>query len=108
MNSLGTPVRRSAWEIVGIVLAVGFLLVVHLACAYGMMLAFVVPAMDPLDPDVADAAQMIAVVCLLLSLVSWLVTRGCVKLGWLRRWWYVFPGLFAAGSVVRLLLSAFL
>lgn len=91
------PGRRVATAVCAVVLLLG-----HVVTGYAVLLAVLLEPAGPWDRDAVTGAVAASWVALFLCAVTALMTWGCVKARWLRRWWFVLPAALAAVALLRL------
>ncbi|MFP8963128.1 hypothetical protein ACLIYP_21630 [Streptomyces nanhaiensis] len=90
----------------GTVVGAVLLLLAHTVTGYLVFLAYMAGTANPWEPDAAAHSGIAAGLALPIIGVSALLTRGLVKAGRLRRWWYAFPVLLGLAALLRLTVLA--
>ncbi|MFD1829086.1 hypothetical protein ACFSJS_05345 [Streptomyces desertarenae] len=90
----------------GTVAGAVLLLPAHAVAGYLLFLAYMSGTANPWEPDAAAHSGIAAGLVLPVTGVSALLTRGFVRAGHLRRWWYVFPVLLGLAALLRLTVLA--
>ncbi|MGK5446057.1 hypothetical protein [Streptomyces radiopugnans] len=86
--------------------AVLLLVPAHAVAGYLVFLAYMAGTANPWEPDAAAHSGIAAGPALPITGVSALLTRGLVKAGRLRRWWYALPVLLGLAALLRLTVLA--
>ncbi|SFL58610.1 hypothetical protein [Streptomyces pini] len=90
----------------GTVVGAVLLLLAHTVAGYLVFLAYMAGTANPWEPDAAAHSGIAAGLALPVTGVSALLTRGFVRAGRLRRWWYALPVLLGLAALLRLTVLA--
>ncbi|WP_330296092.1 hypothetical protein [Streptomyces sp. NBC_00503] len=99
----GGPQSKSTGR-VGAAVCATVLVLGHLVTCYFVLTAYMVEPDGPWDRQAVTNCGVAAGAALCCTVVTTLLSWLFVKVGWLRRWWFALPALWAVAAVLRLTL----